>query len=76
MTTCTILHAQLEVNAVTDFPAIPTSVYTRKQAKKSIPRQTRRLTDSDYDYILEEIVRLYKINFERDVEVYSDDTED
>ena len=30
-----ILHPQLEVNAVTDFHAIPTIVCNRKQAKKS-----------------------------------------
>ena len=32
--TRTILHKQLEVNAITDFHSIPTSVCTRKQAKK------------------------------------------
>ena len=32
--TRTILHPQLEINAVTDFYAIPTSVCTRTQAKK------------------------------------------
>ena len=34
----TILHPKLEVNAVTDFHAILTSVFTRTQAKKSILR--------------------------------------
>ena len=34
-----ILHPQLEVNAVTDFHAIPKSVCTRTQAKKAISRQ-------------------------------------
>ena len=76
VTTCTILHPKLEVNSVTDFHAITTSVCARTQAKKAISRQPICLTDYDYDYILEETVRLYKINFERDVEVYSDDTED
>ena len=52
--TRTIIHPQLEVNAVTDFHAIPTSVCTRKQAKKFTSRQTICLTDSNYDYILEE----------------------
>ena len=51
--TPTILHPQLEVNAVTDFHAISTSVCNRTQAKKSISRQPICLTDSDYDYILE-----------------------
>ena len=43
--------------------------------KKSIPRQPICLTDSDYDYILEEIGRRGKIEFERYVEVYCDDEE-
>ena len=71
--TRTILHPQLEVNAVTDFHLITTRVCTRTQAKKSISIQSICLTDSDYDYILEEISRRDKIEFERDVEVYSDD---
>ena len=44
--------------------------------KKVISRQPICLTDSDYDYILEEIGRRDKIEFERDVDVYSDDMED
>ena len=31
----TILHPQLEVNVITDFHAIPTSVYSGTQAKKT-----------------------------------------
>ena len=34
-----------------------------------------RLTDSDYDYILEKIVSRDKIEFERDVEVYRHEKE-
>ena len=63
--TRTILHPKLEVNLVIDFHSITTSVCTRTQEKKSIPRQPVRLTDSDYDYILEGIVRQDKIEFER-----------
>ena len=44
--------------------------------KKSISRQPICLTDSDYDYILEEIGHRDKIEFEIYVEVYSDDMED
>ena len=50
--TRTILHPQLEVNAVTYFHAITTGVCTWKQAKKYISRQPICLTGSDYDYIL------------------------
>ena len=49
--THTILNPQLEVNALTDFHEIPTSVCSRTQAKEAISRQPIRLTDADYDYI-------------------------
>ena len=52
-----ILHPQFEFNAITDFHAIPTSVCSSTQAKKSISRQPICLTDADYDNILEEIGR-------------------
>ena len=73
--TRTILHPQLEVNTITDFHAIPTSVCSRTQAKKDISRQPICLTDADYDYILEENGLRDKIDFEREVDVYSDDME-
>ena len=75
VTTRTIIHPQLEFNAVTDIHAIPKSVCNRTQAKKAISRQPICLNDSDYDYILEEIGRRDKFEFERDVEFYSDDEE-
>ena len=62
--TRTILHPQLEVNAIKDFHAIPTRVCSRTQAKKAISRQPICLTDADYDYVLEEIGRRDKIEFE------------
>ena len=62
-TTHTILHPQLEVNTVTDFHAIPTSVCIRKQEKRDITRQPTCLTDSEYDYILKEISLQEKIDF-------------
>ena len=68
--TRTILHPQLEVNAITDFHAIPTSVCSSTKAKKSISRQPICLTDANYDYILEEIGCRDKIEFEREVDVY------
>ena len=51
--TRTILHPRLEVNALTDFHAIPKSVCTRTQAKKHISTQPICLTDYDYNYIIE-----------------------
>ena len=44
--------------------------------KKAISSQPVCLTDSDYDYILEEIGRQDKIEFEKYVDVFSDDEED
>ena len=68
---CTILHPWLEVDEIIDLHDIPKSVCNRTQAKNFISRNPIWLTDSDYDYILEEIDRLDKIEFERYVEVYS-----
>ena len=48
----------------------------QKIGKKAILRQPICLSDADYDYILEEIGRQDKIEFEREVDVYSDDMED
>ena len=47
--TRTILHPKLEVDVITDFHAIPTSICSKTQAKKSISRQPIFLTDADYD---------------------------
>ena len=52
VSTRTILHPQLKVNAVTDFHAMIKIICTSTQAKKSISRQLVFLTDPDYDYIL------------------------
>ena len=76
MPTHTILHPQLEVNVVTYFHSIPTSICTRKKAKKVISRQLVCLTDSYYGYIFKEIFRRDKIDFERYAGFYSDDEED
>ena len=59
--TRTILHTLLEVNAITDFHDIPKSVCNMAQAEKSISIHPICLTDSDYDYILEETGRWYKL---------------
>ena len=62
MPTRTILHPQLEGDAITDFHLIPTSICSITQAKKSISRQPICLTDADFDYILEEIYRRAKLS--------------
>ena len=48
----------------------------QETSKKAISRHPVCLTDSDFDYILEDIGRQDKIEFERNVKVYSDDKED
>ena len=60
VTTRTILHPQLKANSVTDFHAIPTSVYTRIQANIYISIQPVCLTYSCYDCILDKIGRQEK----------------
>ena len=74
--TRTTLHPQLEGDAITDFHAIPISICSRTQAKKAISRQAICLSDFDYDYILEEIDQREKIEFEREIDVYSNNMED
>ena len=68
MPTRTILHPQLEGDAITDFHAIPTSICSRTQAKKAISRQPICLSDFSYDSILEEIDQQEKIDFEREID--------
>ena len=43
------------------------------QAKKSVQRHPIIITDSDYDYILDEIERREKIEFERNMSGNSDE---
>ena len=62
MPTRTIIHPQLEGDAIKEFYLIPTSICSRTQAKKSISRQPICLTDAEYDYILEEIDRREKLS--------------
>ena len=54
----------------------PKVYVTEHKQKKAISRHPICLNDSDYYYILEEISRRHKIEFERDLEVYSDYKED
>ena len=76
VTTCTIIHPQLEGDAITDYHSIPTSISSRTQEKKAISRQPIYLIDADYDYRVEEIDQRDKIEYEREIDVYSDDMED
>ena len=48
----------------------------KNTGKIAISRQPIYLSDFDYDYILEEIDQRDKIEFEREIDVYSDDMED
>ena len=50
-------------------------VYVPGHRQTSISSQPACLTDAEYDYMLEEIARGEKIEFEIEVVVYSDDME-
>ena len=58
MQTRTILHLRLKVNEVTHFHSIPKIVCTRTH----ISRHPIYLTNSDYDYTLEEFGRREKLS--------------
>ena len=75
MPTRKILHPKLDATSITDIHDTPKSLCNRTQAKKSISGHPICLTDSGYDYILEEIDCRDKIEFEIYVEVLSDDEE-
>ena len=48
----------------------------KNTGKKAISRQPICLSDYEYDYILEEIDQRDKNEYEREIDVYSDDMED
>ena len=49
---------------------------SQKTGKKAISRQPICLNDAEYDYILEEFFRQDKNEFEKEVDVYSDNMKD
>ena len=60
-----ILHPQIDVITIKYVQYIPKNVCNRIQAKKSIQRHFISMTDSDYDYILDEIECHKKLSFNR-----------
>ena len=71
--TCTIIHPRLYVVIIIYVQDIPRNFCNIIQAKKVIQRHTIFMTDAEYDYILDEIYFLRKIEFERNVSVNSDE---
>ena len=59
--TLTILHPRLDVVVIIDVQDIPTIFCNIIQEKKAIQRHPIFMTDSDYDYILDEIERRGKL---------------
>ena len=49
------MHACLDVMSVRDVHAIHKIIFQRSNAKQVLQKNPIGLTDSDYDYILEEI---------------------
>ena len=68
----TILHPHLDVITIRYVQDIPKNVCNSIQAKQSIKRHPIGITDADYDYILDEIERCEKNEFERNMSVHSD----
>ena len=71
--THTIIHPNIDVITIIYVHRIPKNLCIRNQAKKSIQIHPIIMTDADYDYILDEIKRHERIEFERNVSVISDD---
>ena len=71
--TRTVLHPHLEVIIIIYVQDIPKKICARSKAKKSIQRHPIIMTDADYDYIMDEIERREKIEFERNASVNSDE---
>ena len=70
--TRTILHPRLDVSVITYVQDIPKSVYNRIK-EKIHTKHPIFLTDYDYDYIMDEIERQDKIEFEKTVSGNSDE---
>ena len=70
--THTIIHPRLDFIKIGYVQYIPKNICNRIRAKKSIQRHPIIMTDSDCDYILDEIERREKIDFESNVSVNSD----
>ena len=60
--TRTIIHPRLGVITIRYVQDIPKNVCNRIEAKKAIQRHAVSMTDTDYDYILDEIERGEKLS--------------
>ena len=56
---------------VTEVKQIPYSVCNRNQQQKDLQRHPICITESDHEFILNEIKCRYTIEYERDMSVYS-----
>ena len=63
------VHPCLYVIAVTEAKQITKSVCNRNQASRDLQRRHIKITDSDHDFILDEIKRRYTIEHERGMSV-------
>ena len=68
-----IIHPRLDVITIRYVQDIPKNIFIRIQAKKFIQRHPSIMNDADYDYVLDEIDRCEKIEFERNLSVNSDE---
>ena len=71
--TRTILHSRVDVITIRYVQHTPKNICNISQEIKSIQRHPIIMTDAGYDYILDEIERREKNDFERNVSVNSDE---
>ena len=62
-----ILNPCLDSTILKDIVDIPKRVCIKKQAEKSLQGSPIFITDADHDYILEKIMRIEQIDYERPI---------
>ena len=59
--------------SVSELKQIPNNVCNRNQSLNALQRHSIHITDSDNDFILDEIKRWYTIEYEIDMSVYDEE---
>ena len=67
------MHPCLDVISVSELKQIPNNVCNRNQALNDLQRHYIHITDSDNDFIFDEIKRRYTIEYEIDMSVYDEE---
>ena len=64
------MHPCLDVITVANVEQIPNNLCNRNQSRKALQRRSIRITDSDHDFIIDEIKRRYNIEYGGYMSVY------